>query len=80
MMSLFDDKHADIIDAFNTTNRYLDDTFNINNIFLDNAVSQIYPSELQLNEANVSDTDTPILDLHFFISSDIISTKIYYEK
>ena len=80
MMSLFDDKHADIIDAFNTTSRYLDDTFNINNIFLDNAVSQIYPSELQLNEANVSDTDTPILDLHFFISSDIISTKIYYKK
>ena len=57
-----------------------DDTFNINNIFLDNAVNQIYPSELQLNEANVSDTDTPILDLHFFISSDIISTKIYYKN
>ena len=26
MMSLSDDKQADIIDAFNTTSRYLDDT------------------------------------------------------
>ena len=31
MMSLSDDKHADVIDAFNTTSRYLDDIFNINN-------------------------------------------------
>ena len=27
MMSLSDDKQADIIDAFNTTSRYLDDIF-----------------------------------------------------
>ena len=36
MMSLSDDKHADIIDAFSTTCRYLDDILNINNIFFDN--------------------------------------------
>ena len=29
MMSLSDDKQADIIDAFNTTSRYLDDILNI---------------------------------------------------
>ena len=29
MMSLFDDKQADVIDAFNTTSRYLDDILNI---------------------------------------------------
>ena len=46
MMSLFDDKQADIIDAFNTTSRYLDDILNINNIYFDNMVSQIYHSEL----------------------------------
>ena len=27
MMSLSDDKQADVIDAFNTTSRYLDDIF-----------------------------------------------------
>ena len=53
MMSLFsDDKQADVIDAFNTTSRYLDDILNINNVYFDNMVSQIYPSELQLNKAN----------------------------
>ena len=30
-MSLSDDKQADIIDAFNTTSRYLNDILNINN-------------------------------------------------
>ena len=50
MMSLSDDKQADVIDAFNTTSRYLDDILNINNVFFDNMVSQIYPSELQLKD------------------------------
>ena len=40
-------------------------------------VSQIYPSELQLNKANTSDTDAAFLDLHLSISNDIVSTKIY---
>ena len=52
MMSLSDDKQAGVIDAFNTTSRYLDDILNINNVFFDNMVSKIYPSELQLNIAN----------------------------
>ena len=46
MTSLSDDKQADVIDAFNTTSRYLDDILNINNVYFDNMVSQIYPSEL----------------------------------
>ena len=57
MMSLSDDNQADIIDAFNTTSRYLDDILNINNVYFDNMVSQIYPSELQLNKPNTSDTE-----------------------
>ena len=39
-------------------------------------VSQIYPSELQLNKANASDTEAEFLDLHLSISNDIVSTKI----
>ena len=57
MMSLSDDKQADVIGAFNTTSRYLDDILNINNVYFDNMVSQIYPSELQLNKVNTSDTE-----------------------
>ena len=77
MMSLYDDKQADVIDAFKTTSRYLDDILNINNVYFDNMVSQIYPSELQLNKANTSDTEAAFLDLHLSISNDIVSTKIY---
>ena len=57
MMSLSDDKQAGVIDALNTTFRYLDDILNIYNVFFENMVSQIYPSELQLNKANTSDTE-----------------------
>ena len=56
MVSLSDDKQADIIDAFNTTSRYLYDILNIDNVYFDNMVRQIYSSELQLNKANTSDT------------------------
>ena len=53
VMSLSDDKRADIIDVLNTTSRYLDDILNIDNFYFDNMVSQIYPSELQLNRPGV---------------------------
>ena len=79
MMSL-SDKQADVIDAFNTTSRYLDDILNINNVYFENMVSQIYPSELQLNKANASDTEAAFLDLHLSISNGIVSTKIYDKR
>ena len=56
MMSFSDDKQADIIDAFNITPIYVDDVLKMNNVYFDNMVSQIYPSELQINKANTSDT------------------------
>ena len=80
MMSLSDDKQADVMDAFKTTSRYLDDILNINNGYFDNMVSQIYPSELQLNKANTSDAKAAFLDLHLSISNDIVSTKIYVKR
>ena len=62
MISLSDDKQADVIDAFNTTSRYLDDILDINYVYFDNIVNQIYASELQLNKANTSDTDFEIVN------------------
>ena len=44
MMSLSEDKQADIIDVFNTISRYLDDILNIKNVYFDSMLSQIYPS------------------------------------
>ena len=43
-------------------------------------VSQIYPSELQLNKTNTSHTEAAFLDLHLSISNDIVSTKIYDKR
>ena len=43
-------------------------------------LSQIYPSELQFNKANTSDTKAAFLDLHLSISNDIVSTKIYDKR
>ena len=80
MMSLSDDKQAVVIDAFNTTSRYLDDILNINNVYFVNMISQIYPSELQLNKANTSDTKAAFLDLRLSISNEIVSTKIYNKR
>ena len=43
-------------------------------------VSQIYPSELQLNKANASDTEAAFLDLHLSISNESVSTKFYDKR
>ena len=40
-------------------------------------VSQIYPSELQLNKTNTSNTEAAFLDLHLSLSNDIVPTKFY---
>ena len=80
MMSVSDDKQADVIDAFNATSRYLDNILNINKVYFDNMVGQMYPSELQLNKANTSDTEAAFIDLHLSISNDIVSTKIYDKR
>ena len=80
MMTLSDDTQADVIDTFITTSRYLDDILNINNVYFDNMESQIYPSELQLNKANTSDTEAAFLDLLLSISNDIVSTKIHDKR
>ena len=80
MLSLSDDKQADIIVAFYTTFRYLDYISAINNIYFDNMVGQIYPSEFQLNKIITFDTEVSFLDLHLSISNGIVSTKTYDKR
>ena len=55
MKSLSREYQADIIEAFNSTSRYL----NIDNIYFDQMVDRVYPTELQLNRANSFDTEAP---------------------
>ena len=77
MLSLSDNNQTDMIEAFNSTSRYLDDFLNIDNPYFEQLVSQIYPSELRLNKANSSDTEAPFLDLNLSITNGIVSSKIY---
>ena len=46
------------------------------NIYFDQMVDRIYPTELQLNRANFSDTEASFLDLNLCISIGTVSTKI----
>ena len=77
MLSLSEHNKSDVIEAFNSTSRYLDDLLNIDNDFFDSMVNHIYPSELQSNKTNVSDTEASFLDLHLSISDGFVKTKIY---
>ena len=66
--SLYDDKQVDIIDARLTL--LLDIkviVLTFNKAYFDNTVCLIYPSELQLNKANTSDTEAAVLDLHLSV-------------
>ena len=71
---------TDIIEAFNSTSRYLDDFLNIDTPYFKRMVNQIYPPEPQLNIANTSDTEAPFLDLHLSISNGFVSSNIYDKR
>ena len=78
MLSLSEDNQSGVIEAFNSTSRYLDDLLNIDNNFFDSVVNRI--SELQLNKANVPDAEASFLDLHLSISDGFVKTKIYDKR
>ena len=46
MNSLNQDNQADVIEAFNSTSRYLDDLLSTDNPYFEGMVNQIYPPEL----------------------------------
>ena len=73
--SLSDVGQAEVIEAFKSTSRYLDDLLNIDNPYFEGMVNRIYPPELQLNKANISDTEAPFLDLHLSISNGLFHLK-----
>ena len=80
MLSLSEENQSGVIEAFSSTSRYLDDLLDIDNNFFDSMVNRIYPSELQLNKANVSDAEASFWDLHLSISDGFVKTKIYDKR
>ena len=71
MLSLPDNNQADVVEAFNSTSRYLDGLLNIDNPYFEQMISQIYPTELQSKKANSSDTKALFLDLDLSITTSI---------
>ena len=53
---------------------------NIDNPYFEGMVNEIYPPELQLNKANVSDNEAPFSDLHLSISNGFVSSNIYDQR
>ena len=80
MDSLNHDNPSDVVEAFNSTSRYLDGLLNIGNPYFEGMVKQIYPPELQLNKAKISDIEAPFLDLHFSVANRFVSSKIYDKR
>ena len=80
MLSLSEENQSHVIEAFNSTSRYLDDLLNMDNNVFDSMVNRIYPSELQLNKAKVSDTEASFFYLHLSISDGFVKTKIYDKR
>ena len=77
MLSMSDNNQTDIIEAFNSISRYLDDLLNIGNPYFEQRVGQIYPTKLQLNKVNSSDIEAPFLDLNLSITNGIVSSNLY---
>ena len=53
---------------------------NIDNPYFEQMVGQIYPTEVQLNKANSTDTEAPFLDLNLSITNGIVSSEIYEKR
>ena len=77
MTTLSDVKQAEIIEAFKSTSRDLDDLLNIDNPYFEGMVIK---TDLQLNKANTSDAEAPFFDLHLSISNGFVSSKIYDKR
>ena len=75
MTSLSDVKQAEIIEAFKSTSRYLDDLLNIDNPYFEGMVNRIYLPELQLNKL-IALIQKP----HFWICIYLFQTDLFHLK
>ena len=61
MLPFSDNNQAGVIEAFNYTSRNLVELLYIDNPYFNEQLSQIYSTQLQLNKANLFDTEPPFL-------------------
>ena len=82
MTSLSKNNQADIIKAFKSTSRYLDDLLNIDNPYFEGMVNQTNPPAVSCNWIKIilQIPRPPFLDLHLSISNGFVSSKIYDKR
>ena len=76
MSNLLKSKRYDFIDIFTDTSRYLDDIFTIDDPEFEKHIPDIYPTELQLNKANILDKETS-LDFNIKVIGSDVHTSVY---
>ena len=76
ILCLSDNNQPGVVEAFNSTSRYLDDLFNIDNSYFEQMVSRMCPTEVHLNKTN-QNTEAPFLDFDLSTTNGIVLSKIY---
>ena len=76
MTSLSDVKQAEIIEAFKSTSRCLDDLLNVDNPYFEGVVGRVCPPGLRLSRADTAGAEAPFLDLRLSISGGFVSSGI----
>ena len=76
MMSLSEEKQSEVIKAFSSTSRYLNDLLNIDNNYFDGLISQVYLSRLQLNKTKI----LLKLKAHFWICICLFYMVLFHAK
>ena len=77
MLSLSDNSQTGVVEAFNSTSRYLDGLLCVESPCFEQVVGRMCPAELQLSGANSSDTKAPFLDLNLSITNGMVSSRVY---
>ncbi|KAK3097480.1 hypothetical protein FSP39_009988 [Pinctada imbricata] len=73
-------RKEDDVKCFIGTSRYLDDILTIDNPVFEKYKDVIYPQELTLNKANVTDTESPFLDLNIKVVNGEIHASVYDKR
>ena len=80
MTSLSDVKQAEIIEAFNSTSRYLDGLLGVDGPCFGGVVGRVCPPGLQLGGAGIAGAVAPFLGLRLSVSGGFVSSGIYDKR
>ena len=78
MLSLSDNNQTDIIEAFNSTSRYLDDLLNIDNPYFEQMVGQIYP--IPANTPEIGNGFVLLIEVGKYILFNWVKYSLQYYK